>query len=56
MSTSPLLCRRIVKSVIGAVLGAFEPDMDCTGLQKSAAGLHEAALKEMTAKNCTLQV
>ena len=47
---------RMVRSVIGAILGAFKSDVDSKGLQKNAAALHEAALKEMTSKNCTLQV
>lgn len=47
---------RMVRGVIGAVLGAFRSNVDSKGLQKNAAALHEAALKEITSKNCTLQV
>ncbi len=47
---------RMIRTVIGAILGAFKPDIDCEGLQKNAAALHQAALKEMTSNNYTLQV
>jgi hypothetical protein len=47
---------RMVRGVIGAILGAFKSNVDGKGLQKNAAALHMAALKEMTSKNCTLQV
>lgn len=42
--------------MIGGLIGAYKPDLEGQGLQKDAAALHEAALSEMTSKNCTLQV
>ena len=42
--------------MIGGVIGAYKPDLEGAGLQKDAFALHEAALSEMTSKNCTLQV
>ena len=47
---------RIVRGVIGAILGAFKPELDGVSLQKDAVALHEAAVKEMTSRNCILQV
>ena len=47
---------RMVRGVIGAILGSFKSNVDSKGLQKNATALHGAALKEMTSKNCTLQV
>ena len=53
---SSLLQCRIVSCVIGAVLGAYKPVTDGVSLQTGAAALHEEVLKEMSTRNCTLQV
>ncbi len=42
--------------MIGAIIGAYKPDIVGAGLQKDAGALHEAVLNELTSKNCTLQV
>ncbi len=42
--------------MVGAIIGAYKPNLEGAGLQKDAGALHEAALNELTSKNCTLQV
>ena len=42
--------------MIGAIIGAYKPDLEGAGLQKDAGALHEAALEVLTSTNCALQV